>query len=247
MRKWMTSGIFSIILAAAIGLGATVSAGAGQAGAAMPPGSYLQTCQNLNYNQQSFLFVRAMHRDPVKPGRDCAHTIGAAPSGNGTVANSTLIVSNCNPGADIANINGKLQCQALAGTWGNGGAVPYGSYQQSCDQWNVQTVYSNGKTFPRLAARCKTFGGTLPVAEATLDLSQCSMTGDIQNHMGQLLCSPATSPTPPSTQAAASPTPGTCKPSFVPRQVNAEDHVCVTTQERQQVVADNSAAPQHTV
>lgn len=39
---------------------------------------------------------------------------------------------------------------------------------------------------------------------------------------------------------------GRCKPGFVPRMANGQDHVCVTSDEQQQVAKENAAAGQHT-
>lgn len=60
---------------------------------------------------------------------------------------------------------------------------------------------------------------------------------------------PGLGPAPSTTQQASAklPPPGTCKQGFVWRQVDPRDHVCVTTQTRQQVLNDNAAAAQFTV
>jgi hypothetical protein len=58
---------------------------------------------------------------------------------------------------------------------------------------------------------------------------------------------PGQSATPTQQTPATLPKPGTCKQGFVWRQVNPQDHVCVTAQERQQVANDTAAAAAHTV
>lgn len=237
--------VVTVVSISLIGLASAPCAHAGQPtnGGAIPQGSYIRSCNQISFDPSAQILRAQCNSTPPSNSSGVAQALGAGPGFQG-IASAELHVAACNPGADIENLNGRLQCQALSGTWGEGGAVPNGSYQQSCDQWNEQMVNGNGATYPRLAARCKTFNGNGTI-EALLDLSQCSMSGDIQNDHGTLLCAPAPSTPPPTAPPAA--TPGTCIAGFVWRMVDAQDHVCVTPQTRQQVVDDDASAPQHTV
>jgi len=171
-------------------------------------------------------------------------------------------VSACQPGADIPNHLGYLQCPACAGTWGKLGAAPAGSYQQSCNGWRVIVAGGGGHYIYQLSASCRTIqananNDSYVTATLLINLSQCAMGADIQNLRGTLLCqplAPGQQPVVPqgnpkqvaAAQAASAPAKGTCKPGYVWREANPEDHVCVTPQQRQQVVNDNAAASQHT-
>jgi hypothetical protein len=223
------------LLAAILATGTWFSAQAQQGGYA-PPGSYQQCCVNIRFNSSTQVLSATCYEDRRETGSRCENN---------------LQVSACQPGTDIESIQCSLQCQALAGTWGQGGAVPKGSYQQSCHGWSV----SNGI----LTAQCWNFkDGRIDwdketlgknTTMATLDLSQCGMDGDIENIRGELLCTKpasASNPTAVNNRAAPKPAPGTCKPGFVWRQAIPADHVCVTPQTRQQTAADNAAAPSRT-
>jgi hypothetical protein len=171
-------------------------------GAAVPQGSYTQTCSNIAFDPTSQL-LSAMCA-PVAPGGGIAQALGAgAPFVAALTTN--LQINNCDPAADIDNINGHLQCKALAGTWGQGAAAPNGSYQQSCEYWTVNNQQlPNGSVAITLNANCWTYAnGRIDYTTGNgwvnvqLDLTQCSMAGDIQNHRGQLLCEPASLGPPP--------------------------------------------------
>jgi hypothetical protein len=175
-------------------------------GAGAPPGSYIQTCGAISYDPPSTtLTATCAPRSP----QQTASTIIAEAAGGFVQATlspvtSSLQVSYCDPAADIDNVNAHLQCKALAGTWGQAGAVPNGSYQESCQYWTVMNGANGAAT---LNAQCWTYArgaidyfaaGPGAWASAQLDLTQCDMAGDIQNNRGQLLCQPApVSPPPP--------------------------------------------------
>ena len=239
-----------------------VERAAGQ-GVAAPPGSYLRTCYSVSYDRVLQVLYATCF---AKPGDYQMNTSGVP---------TQLNTSYCDPGSDIEQLNGWLQCTARAGTWGDGGAVPRGSYQKSCDHYIVQQVTRNGARYPRLGARCSSYNSTgsslgLPrttQAEYLLDLSQCSMNGDIAYYDGDggLTCAalppPSRSPQGQTQQPSqqqqqrqtpAVPTPrgsssGSCKPGYVWRMVDPDDHVCVTAQTRQQIADENTAASQYTV
>jgi hypothetical protein len=145
-------------------------ANAQTSGGYAPKGSYQQTCIGISFNEGS-LTLNALCQD-----------------GSGLAqVQTSLPVAACDPQSDIENIRGDLQCNARAGTWGQGGAGPAGSYQQSCRYWSV-----SGTT---LSAACWTYqNGRIDQndyngwAQVTLDLSQCGMNGDIENIRGELLC-----------------------------------------------------------
>jgi hypothetical protein len=171
--------------------------------------------------------------------------MGAGPAF--TASNQTeLYVSFCQPGADIENLDGYLQCPAKSGSWGYLGAAPNGSYQMSCNRWLVQNVFVNGQNVTRLAANCRTFTDKTSTTEALLYLTNCQMGKDIENIKGTLLC--AAAPAAPQQQGASQsqPAPGTCKQGYVWRQANPQDHVCVYEVSRQQAANDNASAPQYT-
>jgi hypothetical protein len=114
---------------------------------------------------------------------------------NGNSITSTINASSCN-GADIANINGRLQCNGTAYSSGNGYGnrngngngygygngngrygTPGGSYQSSCT--NVQM---NGST---LTATCTAPNGSY--ITSSINASTCQG-GDIANYNGRLRC-----------------------------------------------------------
>jgi IPT/TIG domain len=148
----------------------------------LPAGSYQLSCINILYDPSSGLLTA-----------QCTY--------NNSHVGTVLYAPACNPGADIANISGVLQCQALAGTWGQGGAVPNGSYQKSCAAWKVlpysvpSGIYAG--TYPAivngvqvahaLAATCNTFSNG-QTNNIILDLTDCIMGQDIANIKGTLEC-----------------------------------------------------------
>jgi hypothetical protein len=222
------------VLATVLAIGTSFSAQA-QPGGYAPPGSYQQSCTGISFNSSTQVLSAACFSDKREQG--------------GFSCGSTLQVSACQPGTDIESIQCQLQCQAQTGTWGQGGAVPKGSYQQSCIGWLV----TNGV----LAAQCWNFSqgrinwGTTNKSAYTmaqLNLAQCGINGDIENIRGQLLCTqPATAGSGYAPINNHHPAPGTCKQGFVWRQANPEDHICVLLVSRQQAVNDNASAPQYTV
>ena len=234
---------------AILGLFASVHANAKVTnGSAMPAGSYVQTCTQQSYDP-TFQTLKALCTSAPAPNHTLNDVMVAVTGGlyHGPSAVqpspqwSNLNVAACDPSSDILNLNGRLQCQARAGTWGAGGAVPSGSYQQSCDMWEEQTVsLPAGGTYPRLAARCKTFTGDGAVT-ALLNLSGCSVSGDIQNDRGALLCAPGQN----NASTSAPPSPGACRPGFVPRLADAADKVCVTLAEEVDTQIENRQAAAH--
>lgn len=141
---------------------------------AMPAGSYQQSCTNVR--------VRGT-------------TLTASCTNNGGQrVRSSLNVNSCT-GADIGNVNGQLTCvrsgnyygrgrgrfgTGRAGRYGQGsnGALPPGSYQQSCSNASM-----NGST---LTANCRNNRGAM--VTSYLDVSQCRASDDIGNLNGQLRC-----------------------------------------------------------
>jgi hypothetical protein len=223
-------------------------------GGAVPPGSYVKSCSQIAYNAQTQI-LRANCPGPTPSQSTFSKIMGAGPAF--VVANpNELNISYCQPGADIENNDGWLQCAAKPGTWGYLGAVPNGSYQMSCNKWLSLKVFINGQTVSRLSATCRTFTDKTSTTVALLILSNCQMGGDIENIHGTLLCAalpPGQQPQPvnnrvaPRTAPAAQGAPGTCKQGFVWRQANPEDHACVLSVSRQQAVNDNASAVQYTV
>jgi hypothetical protein len=218
-------------------------------GAAVPQGSYTQTCSNIAWDStNAILTATCAARTP--PG-GIAQALGAGAPFTAATAN-TLAVGYCDPTGDISNVNGHLQCPAKPGTWGGGGAVPNGSYQQSCQNWTVTNGVRGSAVTVRLDASCWTYDmgrinwfTNVGWAELEIDLTQCSMSGDIQNHHGQLLCQPTSlSPAPPAPPAAPTHAPGSCFSGYVWRGASPQDLVCVTPQARQQATNDNAAATQ---
>jgi hypothetical protein len=229
--------ILSLLLILAITFPAIARA---QPGTAAPPGSYERSCTFIAYDAATQILSAYCAWQP----NDLL---------DGT--NSSLWVPGCEAGTDIENNRGWLQCKARTGSWGYAGAVPDGSYQKSCWDWYVTSG-------PTLTARCHSFNGkSTDIGSGISDddvnaqlpnLAQCNMHGDIQNIRGQLVCAPAGANSGPPAPAAPLATlglglqaPGGCKPGYVWRQADARDHVCVTTQTRQQVSDDDAAARQH--
>ena len=233
MRDWAVR-IFALLL---VVLPPMVAHAGPNSGTYAPQGSYLLSCGDIKFDQPSQMLSARCRMIP-----DDGNSLAVSPS--------LLHVSACDPGADIESLHGYLQCRARAGTWGEGGAVPKGSYQLSCFDLVVQTGslltafcwdYSHGRVPASISAE--------GWQNVSLDLSQCGMGGDIENHAGQLLCTQPAPNQPPAQQAkeagASLAAPGSCKPGYVWRQADGRDHVCVTAQTRQQVADDNAAAREH--
>jgi len=153
-------------------------------GVALPPGSYQRICGNASYNSAT-----------QKLSANCPTSTNPSDPWDKTA----LIVSYCDPSSDIAAMDGWLQCTAKPGTWGYEGAVPAGSYQKSCDHYQVQTVAQQG---PTLSVRCKSvmLAGYAKWGPGilSLNLTGCSHTGDIammnglgSNGITTLTCVPA--------------------------------------------------------
>jgi len=145
-----------------------------------PAGSYQQTCNGIRVRGNGLLTANCLNN-------------------NGQRVRSSLAFRSCQ-GADIGNINGQLSCVRAGsgyygrghgrygnhrgGRYGNGdrdndnGALPSGSYQQSCNNASMQ-----GST---LTANCRNNSGAYMTSY--LDVSQCRSTDDIGNLNGQLRC-----------------------------------------------------------
>jgi hypothetical protein len=200
----MRCGTTALLIAILVVCAPRIARSGPTTGAAAPLGSYVQTCGAISYDPASTtLTATCAPRSP----QQSASTVIAEATGFGPTTLSpvttSLQVSYCDPAADIDNVNAHLQCKALAGTWGQGGAVPNGSYQESCQYWSVTKALSGAAT---LNAQCWTYArgaidyfatGSGAWASAQLDLTQCSMSGDIENDRGQLLCQPAPAAPPP--------------------------------------------------
>src|SRR5580704_2472566 len=85
-------------------------------GAAVPPGSYVNSCSQITFNTQT-QELRANCQEPSQGVSTFDRIMGAGPAFT-AVDPSRLIVSYCQPGSDIENLDGQLQCQATTGTWG---------------------------------------------------------------------------------------------------------------------------------
>jgi CVNH domain len=124
---------------------------------AAPRGSYLQTCSQIR--MEGSILSALCERPRSLPPR------------------SSINVAMC--AGDISNKDGNLFCFARPGTWGQGRAIPRGSYVDSCD-----SVFVVGTT---LQARCRSRDGRYQKSLA--DLTKCRMGGDIWNIDGFLNCS----------------------------------------------------------
>jgi hypothetical protein len=227
-------------------------------GAAAPSGSYQRICDGIAFDATTNTL-----------SANCNYQMNDAYAGGMTVHtpyHSSLVTSYCAQGTDISSIRSRLQCLAAPGTYGYQGAVPKGSYQQSCMWWSV-----TGST---LSAMCWTFvDGKINYGNdvnnppdgwviVTVNLTQCDMTRDIENIQGQLVCSPrpvsqatlsianaatnmhaAPRPAPPQGPDLAK-VPRPCLQGFVWRQAVAMDYVCVTSQTRAQAAADDKMRDQ---
>jgi hypothetical protein len=161
-------------------LGAQVVEGQG-----IPPGSYIQTCTVTS-------FVAATH----VLAADCEPFPGAHRISN------LLTVSQC--AGEIRNHGGYLQCPALPGTWGYGGAIPDGDYQQSCVAMQVTTPAFSRSRHYELSASCEkvdvatSYSGPFHLQKTTtitkhsvwtvIDLANCQIGAYIRNVAGQLQC-----------------------------------------------------------
>ena len=135
-------------------------------GSAAPPGSYLQSCTGIVFTEGHKLTANC----------------------KGGEWHPVLDLSQCAPGADIVNKGGALTCAAPRGTWGFGGAVPAGSYRQTCSRENVR---GQGEEMA-LTATCR--GGDGHDYVTSVPLKDCRINADIGNHQGQLLCTPFVAP-----------------------------------------------------
>jgi Fibronectin type III domain len=218
----------------------------------LPAGTYQEICFNMTYNESNQSLTASCYYEPDDKG-------------SSKFKQTTLIVSGCAPGTDIEGIRGRLQCRANLTTYGYGAAVPNGSYQQSCMWWNVQQTI--------LSSMCWDFRGRINYGNdpqnppdgwriATIDLSGCDMTRDVENIKGKLTCTPrpsgqallmiggggSGSPAPENMRATGpGASPSLCKAGFVWRTANAEDHVCVTPAVRQETANDNALGPERQV
>jgi len=248
MRGLSTTILLTLFV---LGCASSLAQAGPPSGAAVPQGSYTQTCSNIAWDGvNAILSANCAQRTP--PG-GVAQALGAGAPFAASIA-TILPESYCDPAGDISNVNGHLQCPAKPGTWGGGGAVPNGSYQESCQNWTVTNGVRGSAITVRLDALCWTYANgainwytNAGWAEIEIDLTQCSMSGDIQNHRGQLLCQPVSlspAPSTPPTPAPPAPAPGSCYPGYVWRQAAPQDHVCVTPAARQQATDDNAVADQ---
>ncbi len=181
---------------------------------------------------------------------DCNYGFGGT-NGSGL---THLNVAACDPRSDIANIQGWLTCQANPGLFGEGGVVPAGSYQQSCVHYEVTGSILSAMCWNYKNGRIN-WNDLSGMQKAQVDLKKCGVGGDIENIRGVMRC---TQSRPPYEQSlsdngsatstdhrAKARTTGACLPGFVWRGANAQDHVCVTPQARQQAADENAAAGVH--
>ena len=143
-------------------------------GAAAPGGSYLQSCREIAFDGMKLSAQCDSGREEVT----FRSTLGLG--GATEYWPSELEPARCAAGADIFDANGILHCFARPGA-ALGGAIPGGSYLQSCRFASV----AQGQV---LSALCTTVGGD----EATpqLDLTLCDPAAGIDNIDGQLVCRP---------------------------------------------------------
>jgi len=155
---------FILVFAVTFGLFGLLSAPA--SAQPVPPGSYLQSCQNV---------------------RDVAGWLKATcQDSRGRWVEATMAISWCTPGNDIANEDGRLVCKTRSGPsfGGPGGApfgaerAPYGSYMGTCRDVRVTAGW--------LKATCQDSRGRW--AESTTAVSWCSYGRDIANVDGRLTC-----------------------------------------------------------
>lgn len=119
-----------------------------------PPGSYQRTCNRLQFDRG---ILSAVCRTQ-----------------NGEWRATSLNVSTCQPGADIANINGRLTCPPRAAR-----RPPPGSYMRTCRNIHVGPIGT-------LRAECRTMNGAW--VAAALPPDACRPGRDIANINGRLVC-----------------------------------------------------------
>jgi len=86
------------------------SAAMANVGSAAPPGSYQQSCTSISYSANGVLTASC---DKSEPEGYCGQ-----PFCPGVSSPAQIYVPACQPGVDIANINGHLQCIAKTGHLG---------------------------------------------------------------------------------------------------------------------------------
>lgn len=173
-RNLINAGLCTAMLASTV----LLSASPGLAeGSAAPRGTYLQSCQNINYSGGVL-------------SAQCQSSVG--------LKVSTLEPAFCAKSSDIANVDGSLGCIAMPGTWGKGGATPNGSYKASCSRVRVELTPK-----PILWANCQrpdsngnATSGDKFYPDSSLNLDQCEIGKDIANLKGQLICAPRKGPPP---------------------------------------------------
>jgi len=159
-------------------------------GVAVPPGNYAQTCSVDSFNATTQELTTYCSPMPGAPKQ--------------TWPKNVLTISYCS--GEIINRAGYLQCPAQPSTWGYGGAIPPGRYQESCKAMMVTDPAHSGNGHFTLSALCErvdvstkysgpfhVFKSTTTIKHdvgATLDLSNCQMGGNIDNVAGQLQCRP---------------------------------------------------------
>jgi len=247
MRKLLV--FFSVVVCA---LSAAHIALAQETGVAAPSGSYQQICDSVAFNATTNTLSAA-----------CEYQMNDAGAGMTYHApyRSSLVTSYCAQGTDIESIRSRLQCLAAPGTYGYEGAVPKGSYQQSCMWWSVAGSTLSAMCWDFVAGKIN-YGNDVNNPPSgwiivTVDLTQCDMTRDIENIQAQLVCVPRPPGQPtlrianassnmhatPRQAAPAPPNlaevPRPCIQGYVWRQVVRNDYVCVTPQTRDQAAADN--------
>jgi hypothetical protein len=127
-------------------------------GSAAPPGSYLKTCGDIHMN--GTILTASCQTD--------RHSYP-----------SSLNVAFCG-GGDIWNYYGGLYCHAKRGTWGQGRAIPQGSYIDSCYDMSVGGSVLQGK--------CKDRSSKYRSDYSRLDMKSCRTLNNITNLDGQLIC-----------------------------------------------------------
>jgi len=129
----------------------------GRSGSRLPGGSWRASCQNARLDTDDHIFYANCQTD------------------NGNWNRSWLNMQNC-PSRQVGNNNGDLFCESGYGTT-YGGALPPGSWQQSCR--NAQMAGT------MLYADCDTGYGYYQAS--SLDVSACP-SGPVGNNHGRLYC-----------------------------------------------------------
>ena len=163
------------------------------AGAAAPPGSYLNSCMNISYNQGRITawcdIGKGQHKGLPPFGQDETYYNKYA----------SIVTKNCSKSADISNYYGDLVCTSILPT----DVAPGGSYLQSCANPHVL----DGE----LIVRCDDH------VNLKLQLGQCDVSKPVANIQGQLICAPkpakapAAKPVAQAGPAAWTPTPTQAK------------------------------------